>query len=53
MMKRCNPVKSETGRFFPNGQSAKRGLNRSISEASWYALTQKIEYVAAKSGNKL
>ena len=53
MMKRCNPVKSETGRFLPNGQSAKRGLNRSISDASWYALTQKLEYVAAKSGKKL
>lgn len=34
----------------PNGQSAKRGLNRSISDASWGDLTQKIEWVAAKSG---
>ena len=30
-----------------------RSLYRSIVDASWYALTQKLEYVAAKSGNKL
>ncbi|MEG4628059.1 hypothetical protein QUB56_00110 [Microcoleus sp. AR_TQ3_B6] len=53
MMKRCKPVASETGRFLPNGQAAKRGLNRSIADACWYALTQKLEYVAAKSGKKL
>src|SRR4028119_1450204 len=53
MMKRCKPLASETGRFLPNGQAAKRGLNRSIADASWYALTQKLEYVAAKSGKKL
>jgi putative transposase len=53
MMKRCKPVKSEAGGFLSNGQSAKRGLNRSIADASWYALTQKLEYLAAKSGKKL
>lgn len=53
MMKRCKPVKSATGRFLPNNQSAKRGLNRSIADASWYGLTQKLEYMAAKSGKKL
>ncbi|WP_019486853.1 MULTISPECIES: RNA-guided endonuclease InsQ/TnpB family protein [Kamptonema] len=53
MMKRCQPVKSETGRFLSNGQSAKRGLNRSIADASWYSLTQKLEYLAVKSGKKL
>jgi len=53
MMKRCKPVKSETGRFLPNNQSAKRGLNRSIADASWYALIQKLEDLAVKSGKKL
>ncbi|MEG5049858.1 MULTISPECIES: transposase [unclassified Microcoleus] len=53
MMKRCKPVKSESGRFLPNCQSAKRGLNSSIADASWYALTQKLEYLAVKSGKKL
>jgi len=53
MMKRCQPIKSHTGRCLPNNQSAKRGLNRSISEASWYYLTKKLEYLAAKSGKRL
>lgn len=53
MMKRCQPIKSNTGRCLPNNQSAKRGLNRSISDASWYYLTKKIEYLAAKSGKRL
>jgi putative transposase len=43
MMKRCKPVKSETRRFLSNGQSAKRGLNRSIADASWYSLIQKLD----------
>ena len=34
----------------PNGQSAKRGLNRSISDASWGELFSKIAWLAAKSG---
>jgi len=41
---------TKKGRFLPNGQSRKRGLNRSISDASWYSLTKKIEYLAAKQG---
>jgi len=49
MKSRCKPNRVN-GRFMPNGQSAKRGLNRSISDASWGDLTQKIEWVAAKSG---
>ncbi len=51
MIKRCKPKYDEkTGRFLKNGQSAKRALNRLIADASWYSLTQKIEYMAAKSG---
>jgi putative transposase len=53
MMKRCKPVKSDTGRFLSNGQSAKRGLNRSIADASWYCLTQKVECLGAKLGKSL
>ena len=34
----------------PNGQSAKRGLNRSISDVSWGELFSKIAWLAAKSG---
>jgi putative transposase len=51
MKRRCKPkVDEETGRFFKNGQSRKRGLNRSISDASWSDLILKIEYLAAKHG---
>jgi putative transposase len=54
MVKRCKPKRDEnTGRFLPNGQAAKRGLNRSILDASWGELISKIEYVAAKSGKVL
>jgi putative transposase len=51
MKRRCKPkVDEETGRFLKNGQSRKRGLNRSISDASWSELVLKIEYLAAKHG---
>jgi len=50
MVRRCKPKRDEkTGRFLPNGQSAKRGLNRSILDASWGELISKIEYAAVKS----
>jgi Putative transposase DNA-binding domain len=43
-------IKSVRGRFMPNGQSAKRGLNRSISDASWGELFSKIAWLALKAG---
>ncbi|MDF5723782.1 MAG: transposase [Rhizonema sp. PD37] len=50
MLKRCRTKVDEiTGHFLKNGQSIKKGLNRSISDASWNELTQKIEYMAGKS----
>src|SRR4028119_2190406 len=49
MMKRCQPIKSNSGGCLPNNRSAKRGLNRSLSDASWYYLTKKLEYLAVKS----
>lgn len=50
MKRRCKPVKAENGKFMPNGQSAKRGSNRAISDAAWSGLFQKISWLAAKSG---
>ncbi len=51
MVKRCKPKRcEETGRFLSNGQAAKKGLNRSILDASWGDLISKIEYLAAKLG---
>ncbi|UNU26273.1 transposase [Microcoleus vaginatus HSN003] len=51
MVRRCRvKVDEKTGRFLKNGQSRKKGLNRSISDASWGELILKIEYLAAKQG---
>ncbi|WP_414586060.1 RNA-guided endonuclease InsQ/TnpB family protein [Scytonema sp. PCC 10023] len=52
MKAKCKPKPDDVkqGRFLKNGQSAKRGLNRSISDASWGTLIEKIQYTAAKSG---
>jgi len=49
MKARCK-TKRVNGRAMPNGQSAKRGLNRAISDASWGELFSKIAWVALKSG---
>ena len=50
-MRRCRVKADEkTGRFLKNGQSRKKGLNRSISDAGWAELILKIEYLAAKQG---
>jgi putative transposase len=49
MKSRCK-VKRVNGRAMPNGQSAKRGLNRSISDASWGSLFDKVGWLAAKQG---
>jgi len=51
MLRRCRvKIDERTGRFLKNGQSIKKGLNRSISDASWGELIFKIEYLAAKQG---
>ncbi len=51
LLKRCQPKKDEeTGRYLSNGQARKAGLNRAISDASWYDLRTKIQYAAAKLG---
>ncbi|NEP51762.1 MAG: IS200/IS605 family element transposase accessory protein TnpB [Moorea sp. SIO3C2] len=50
MKSRCKPRPNKNGGYDHNGQSAKRGLNRSISNAAWGELVKKIEVVAAKSG---
>jgi putative transposase len=54
MKAKCKPKPDDVkqGRFLKNGQSAKRGLNRSISDASWGTLIEKIQYAAAKSGRR-
>lgn len=50
MIRRCKVKKDASGRFLPNGQSAKKELNRAIADCAWGDLTQKIEYTAGKLG---
>ncbi len=50
MKARCKPKKNDDGSHARNGQSAKCGLNRSISDASWGDLISKIKYTAEKQG---
>ncbi|HAX76663.1 MAG TPA: hypothetical protein DCY88_12675 [Cyanobacteria bacterium UBA11372] len=51
MLRPCRVKKDEkSGRFLPNGQSRKVGLNRAISDAGWNELSLKIEDLAAKLG---
>jgi putative transposase len=49
MKARCKPKRIK-GRFMPNGQSAKRALNRLISDAAWGELFKKIAWLAVKGG---
>ena len=52
MNSRCKPkLDPETGKYLNNGQKAKAGLNKAISDAAWYSLRKKTEYQAAKLGN--
>ena len=51
MRRRCKPKRDEeTGKYLKNNQSAKRVLNRLISDASWGNLIQKVKILAEKSG---
>jgi len=46
MNAKCKPKQDETGRYLPNGQAAKSGLNRSISDASWGNFVRILTYKA-------
>lgn len=50
MKARCKTKRDGKGRAMPNGQSAKRGLNRSISDVAWGGLLQKVGWLGAKAG---
>lgn len=42
MTKRVPAKQSSTGEYLPNGQAAKRGLNKSISSSSWYMFESRL-----------
>ncbi|MEA5496306.1 transposase [Limnoraphis robusta Tam1] len=48
MTKRCKPKQDETGKYLPNGQAAKSGLNKSFADAG---LGQFIEILSFKAEN--
>ena len=51
MMARCKPKEDPlTGKYLKNGQAAKSGLNRAISDAAWSDLKLKTKAVAEKLG---
>ena len=43
MTKRAAPKQDEQGKYLPNGQSAKRGLNRAILGSAWGGLKTRLE----------
>jgi len=50
LTKRNKAKLDETGKFLPNGQSAKSGLNKSWQDAAFGQTFQILEYIAAKAG---
>ena len=46
MSHRCKAKQDENGKYIPNGQSAKSGLNKSILDASWGTFIDVLEYKA-------
>ena len=44
MMARCKPKQDESGKYLPNGQSAKSGLNKAIADAAWGSLNRKSKF---------
>jgi len=46
MSKRCKSKQDENGKYLPNGQSAKSGLNKSILDVAWGTFIDVLEYKA-------
>ena len=46
MSHRCKAKQNENGKYLPNGQSAKSGLNKSILDVAWGTFIDVLEYKA-------
>ena len=53
MSRRAKPKLDETGRFLPNGQSRKTGLNKSIADAGWAQFIGMLSFKAERAGCKV
>ena len=53
MSKRAKPKQDETGKFLPNGQALKSGLNKSIADAGWSQFIDILSFKAEKAGQKV
>jgi len=53
MSRRAKPRQDETGKFLPNGQSAKSGLNKSIADAGWSQFVDILTFKAEKAGQRV
>lgn len=53
MTRRAKPKKDKTGKFLPNGQSAKSGINKSIADAGWSQFVDILAFKAEKAGRRV
>ncbi len=53
MSRRCKPKQDADGKFLPNGQSAKSGLNKSIADAGWSQFIDILTFKAERAGLKV
>lgn len=53
MSARCKPKQDENGKYLPNGQAAKSGLNRAILDMGWGTFRSMLEYKCEWYGKNL
>ena len=53
MSRRCKPKQDESGKYLPNGQSRKTGLNKSFADAGLSQFVDILSYKAEKAGLKV